>query len=257
MSMSTLELGGFKVRVWQQGEGPGLLYLHGLERHPGDAPFLRRLAEDRDVRAPELPGYGESLGIEHLRDVHDVALLYREMVEVWGLPKVDVVGHSLGAMLAAELAIVAPHLVRGLVLVDAYGLWQDDRPLPDPFAMTPDELDAAKWHDASAKEHETHARAGSSRQDLMVERTTNLGTATKFMWPIPDRGLRRRLRHLHAPTLVVHGESDGLVPLEYARELSELVPNGDLEVLAGTGHLPMFESPDELVGVVQKFLARV
>jgi pimeloyl-ACP methyl ester carboxylesterase len=44
--------------------------------------------------------------------------------------------------------------------------------------------------------------------------------------------------------------------VEYARELSKLVPNGDLEVLGGAGHLPMFETPDEFVGVVQKFLAR-
>jgi pimeloyl-ACP methyl ester carboxylesterase len=256
MKMSTHQVGGFELRVWQQGDGPGLLYLHGLERHPGDAPFLRRLAEDRDVRAPELPGYGESLGIERIRDVHDVALLYRELIEQWGFAEVDVVGHSLGGMLAAELAVLAPHRLRRLVLVDAYGLWQDDQPLPDPFAMTPDELDAAKWHDVAAKEHETHTREGSSRLDLMVERTTNLGTATKFMWPIPDRGLRRRLRHLQAPTLVIHGEDDGLIPVEYARELSKLVPNGDLEVLGGAGHLPMFETPDEFVGVVQKFLAR-
>lgn len=256
MRMSRQQVGKFDLRVWQQGEGPGLLYLHGLERHPGDAPFLRRLAEDRDVRAPEFPGYGESLGVEHISDIHDAALLYRELIESWGFESVDVVGHSLGGMVAAELAIVAPHRVRGLALVDSYGLWQESSPLPDPFAMVPDDLDEAKWHEPAARESETHAREGSSRLDLAVERTTNLGTATKFMWPIPDRGLRRRLRHLSTPTLVVHGESDGLIPVEYAEQMTDLVPHAELEVIRGAGHLPMFEAEDEFVSLLQKFLAR-
>lgn len=255
MQMSRQQIRSFDVRVWQQGEGAGLLYLHGLERHPGDAPFLNRLAEGYDVRAPELPGYGESTGVEELRDVLDVALLYRELIESWGFESVDVVGHSLGGMLAAELAAVAPHRVRTLVLVDSFGLWLEDQTMPDVFAMTPPNLDAAKWHDTAAKDDETHARAGSAPLDLAIERTTNLGTATKFLWPIPDRGLRRRLCHVSAPTLVVHGESDGVIPVAHAEELARLIPDAELETIPAAGHLPMFEAEDQFVNLVQKFVA--
>lgn len=256
MTMSRQQVGPFDLRVWQQGSGDGLLYLHGTERHPGDAPFLERLAEDRDVRAPELPGYGESHGFEHIHDLLDVALLLRELIETSGFDSVDVVGHSLGGMIAAELAIVAPHRVRSLVLADSYGLWIDDAPMPDAFAMTPPELDAAKWHDPANKELETHTREGSTQLDLMVERTKNSGTASTFMWPIPDRGLRRRARYLTAPTLVVHGESDGLVPVRYAQELAGLLPNAELLTIPRAGHLPMFEAAEEFVTAVQKFVAR-
>lgn len=256
MQMSRQQIRSFDLRVWQQGEGAGLLYLHGLERHPGDAPFLNRLSEARDVRAPELPGYGESTGLEHLHDVLDVALLHRELIESWGFDRIDVVGHGLGGMFAAELAVVAPHRVRSLVLVDSFGLWLEDQPLPDVFTMAPPELDEAKWHDVDAKATETHARAGSTPKDLAIERTTNLGTATKFLWPIPDRGLRRRLCHVSAPTLVLHGESDGVVPLAHAEELARLIPTAEVETVPLAGHLPMFEAEDQFVNTVQKFVSR-
>lgn len=255
MTMSRQQVGPFDLRVWQAGDGEGLLYLHGTERHPGDAPFLRRLAEDRDVRAPELPGYGESLGVEHVHDILDVALLVRELVEASGFRSIDVIGHSLGGMIAAEVAVVAPHLVRRLVLVDSYGLWLDDEPMPDGFAMSPAALDVAKWHDVANASLETHLPEVADPLDRAIERARNSGTATRFMWPIPDRGLRRRARHLHAPTLVVHGESDGLVPLRYAEELAGLLPRAELATIPRAGHLPMFEAEDEFVALVQKFFS--
>lgn len=256
MSVSRQHLGPYDLRVWRQGEGEGLLYLHGTERHTGDAPFLRRLADERTVLAPEFPGYGESLGLGHIHDIHDITLLLREFIEISGYKAVDVVGHSLGGMVAAELAIVAPQLVRCLVLVDSYGLWIDDEPMPDAFAMTPLELENAKWYDPDKKSLETHPRDGSTPLDLAVERARNSGTATKFLWPIPDRGLRRRIRYLSTPTLVVHGDSDGLVPLRYAEELARLLPNSELVTISHAGHMPMFEAEDDFVAAVQKFLAQ-
>ena len=58
-----------------------------------------------------------------------------------------------------------------------------------------------------------------------LQRSKNLSVATKFMWPIPDRGLRSRLGYVDAPTLVVHGTEDGLVPVAYADEFARLIPN--------------------------------
>lgn len=255
--MHTLEIpniGTFEIDLWTGGGGDPLLYLHGYERHPGGAGFLTRLAERRRVLAPEQPGYGSSTGGEHLRDVHDVALYHRALLRSLGVAHVDVVGHSLGGMFAAELAAIAPDLVGRLVLVDAFGLWLDDEPAADPFGPA-EQVAAAKWHgEAPAREPSNFVPDEAEPHGHVLFAAQNLGAATRFMWPIAERGLRRRLPHVTAPTLVVHGSSDGLLPVSYAEELARLLPDAELALVDGAGHYPMVEQEDEFVRVVEKFL---
>lgn len=255
--MTTMEIpniGTFDVQLWEDGTGDPLLYLHGYERHPGGAGFLERLAAHRHVRAPELPGYGRSEGFERFTDVLDVTLYHRELVESWGVQRIDVVGHSLGGMFAAELAAIAPQLVRKLVLVDPFGLWLDEEPALDPFGPA-DAVRAAKWHGTPPEQEPTNfVPDPDDPHAAIVFSARNLGTATKFMWPIADRGLRRRLPLIDAPTLVVHGTSDGLVPPSYAAEFARLIPDARLAPIEGAGHYPMVEREDEFVATVTEFL---
>jgi pimeloyl-ACP methyl ester carboxylesterase len=254
--MTREKLGALDVRVWSAGTGAPLLYLHGFEHHPGAASFLTRLSRNHEVHAPEHPGYGESTGFEDPYDVIDVALHYRSLIELWARGPVDVIGHSLGGMFAAELAALSPNLVRRLVLVDAYGLWLDSTPLPDPFAMAPKDLERAKWHNPErAPVPEPSAFEAGDGAALAIFRVQNLGTATKFMWPIPDRGLKRRLPYIKAPTLIVHGGADGLVPAAYADAFAGLIPNARVAVIRNAGHLPMIEAEDEFIATVNDFLS--
>lgn len=161
-------------------------------------------------------------------------------------------------MVAAELAAVCTERIRRLVLVNAFGLWLDDEPAVDPFGPTSDVL-AATWHDPASAVDFAPAIAANEPDDReapIVLRARNLGSATKFMWPIADRGLRRRLPVIHAPTLVVHGTSDRLVPRSYAQEFARLIPDAQLTTIDAAGHYPMFEREDAFVTVVQQFLAK-
>ncbi len=256
MKMARERLGTFDVRVWSAGSGAPLLYLHGFEHHPGAASFLNGLSRNHEVRAPEHPGFGESTRFEDPYDVIDVALHYRSVIESWTGGAVDVVGHSLGGMFAAELAALSPHLVRRLVLVDAYGLWLDDTPMPDPFALAPKDLERAKWHDPErAPIPEPSAFEAGDGAAMAIFRAQNLGTATKFMWPIPDRGLNRRLLYIKASTLIVHGAADGLVPPAYAEAFARLIPKARVSVIRNAGHLPMIEAEDEFIATVNDFLS--
>lgn len=254
MQMATETVGTAPIRVWNGGSGKPLLYLHGFEQHPGNAPFLRRMARGRAVRAPEHPGFGESEGMEPIHDIVDLVLHYRRQIEAWGVGPVDLVGHSLGGMFAAELAALCPHLVRRLVLVDPYGLWLDDTPLPDPFVLPQDRLDAAKWFDPDAAGREPSAFAEGAMWTAPNFRARNLGAATKFMWPIPDRGLSRRLPHVKAPTLILHGAADGLVPWCYAEAFAALLPDARAVRIEGAGHLPMVEAEDAFMAELDAFL---
>jgi pimeloyl-ACP methyl ester carboxylesterase len=257
MALAAQSVGDASVRVWSEGAGPALLYLHGFERHPGEAPFLARLAKGRRVVAPEHPGYGESTGFEAIHDIVDVVLHYRRLVESLGLGQVDVVGHCLGGMFAAEFAALCPHLVRRLVLVGAYGLWRDDVPVPDPFAIEPADLQKAKWGPNPPLDPEPSIPIPEAENPhaAMFDRARNLAAATKFLWPIPDRGLRRRLPFVQAPTLVIQGADDGLVPAAYADEFARLIPDAKVRLFASCGHYPIFEREDEFVAAVESFLA--
>ena len=164
--------------------------------------------------APEQPGYGTSTGFEQVDDLLGPGVVLPRAGEVLRPGPVDLVGHSTGGMVAAELAIVAPEHVRRLVLVDAFGLWLDDEPSQDPFGA-PKEVLAAKWFDPEAKPDPEPTNFEPDPDDpyaAIVFQAHNLATATKFMWPMAERGLRRRLPYLDVPTLVLNGAADGLVP---------------------------------------------
>jgi pimeloyl-ACP methyl ester carboxylesterase len=244
--------------VWTAGEGAPLLYLHGFDGHPGDAPFLDALAKQHRVIAPEHPGFGDSTGGENLDDVLDVALYFRQLVAALGVQSVDVVGHSLGGMFAAEFAAICPQVVRRLVLVAPFGLWLDEAQIPDLFVMSPSQLQRATWHNpesSAAQDSMTRLVNGKSGIAATVTRAGNLSAAGKFLWPIPDRGLRKRLPLISAPTLVVVGGSDRLIGVPYGEAFASRIPGARLAVVPEAGHQPMLEQPEAFQEVVTSFLA--
>ena len=248
--------GAFQVRMWTQGEGRPLLYLHGYDGHPGEAAFLSTLANHHRVFAPEHPGFGTSTNIELIDDIFDMTLYYREFIESLGVGPVDIVGHSLGGMFAAEIAALCPQLVRKLVLVAPFGLWLDDVQIPDAFVMTPGTLRRALWHDpeSSTAQQTLYQNGGMSPQVATVTRAMNLSAAGKFLWPIPDRGLAKRLRFIKAPTLVVTGESDRLIPLPYGDAFVRRIAGASTVSVPAAGHFVMIEQPDAFTRVVDDFL---
>jgi len=121
---------GTSVRVLQGGEGPDVLFLHGAGGLDGvyDT-LLERLADSYRVSAPEWPGFGESTGEELLEDMLDFTLHGWDIADALGLDRPHVIGHSMGGMIAAEMACIEPGRVRSLSLVAPAGLWIDEHPM--------------------------------------------------------------------------------------------------------------------------------
>jgi pimeloyl-ACP methyl ester carboxylesterase len=253
----SIRKGAFRTLVRSAGSGDPLLFLHGAGGLRGWPPFLEALAQSFRVIAPEHPGFGQSDGLEILDDIVDLALYYTEFMDAMDLDDPYLVGHSLGGMIGAEVAAIAPERVSKLVLVAPVGLWLDEHPVVDFFSMTPEELTGALFHDpASPIAHEMMAMPSDpdAQLEAVLERTKNLAAAGKFLWPIPDKGLKKRIHRIVAPTLLLWGASDRLVPLVYGDEFLRRIDGARLTILKGAGHLVPYERPDAFVEVVADFL---
>src|SRR6516165_1146354 len=141
-----------RIRVFEAGGGRPLDFLHGAGGVTEDSPFLAALARRWRVFAPLLPGYGDSEGAEDLRDMLAVTLHSFDVVDALGLDRPMLVGHSMGGMIAAEMASVAPREVERLGLIAPAGLWLDGYPVPDLFSKLPHELPALLFHDSELGE---------------------------------------------------------------------------------------------------------
>jgi pimeloyl-ACP methyl ester carboxylesterase len=248
-----LQSGKWKTRVLTAGEGAPVVFLHGSGGLQWD-PWLDDLAARYRVVAPEHLGSGASQGIEHLEDVLDLVLYYAELFDALDLPSPAVVGHSFGGMVAAEIAAVNPERVRKLVLIDPIGLWLDDHPIPDISAIPPRELAGLAFADPAGPAAARLAVPDPRDPEALFQASLSMASILQFIWPLPDKGLRRRLYRVQAETLVLWGAQDRLVDPAYGPEFTAAIARARLNVIDGAGHLPQIEQPAEVVSLVSAFL---
>ncbi len=249
---------GTRCRVLEGGGGAPVVYFHGAGGLLADNPFLDALAQRYHVWAPEWPGYGESTGDERLEDMLDFALHGWDLVDALGLRQPHVVGHSMGGMIAAEMACLAPRDLAKLVLVAPAGLWMDEHPIPDIFAMLPHEIADVLFENPARGAALLTGGADLSDlealKDFYVDTQRRLAMAGKILFPIPNRRLSKRLYRLAAPTLLLWGAADRLIVPAYAAKWKELIPGARLETIAGAGHMLPYEQPEAFVRAVAGFL---
>ena len=249
---------GAKIRVLEAGKGAPLLFLHGAGGLFPDNSFLDRLAERYHVYAPELPGYGESTGEELLDDMLDFALHGWDVAQALGLQHPHLVGHSMGGMIAAEMACIAPNDLAKLVLVNAAGLWIPEHPIPDLFALLPFEFANLLFHDPVAGAALLTGGLDFSNIEAVAEfyigNARRMGMAGKILFPIPNRRVTKRLYRLTAKTLVLWGSSDQLIPPVYAEKWKQLIADSQLRVIDAAAHMLPYEQPAAFCAAVTEFL---
>jgi pimeloyl-ACP methyl ester carboxylesterase len=249
---------GTRCRVLEAGSGVPLVVLHSAGGLLRDNPFLDRLAQRYHVFAPEWPGYGESTGDELLEDMLDFALHGWDLVDALGLRQPHLLGHSMGGMIAAEMACLAPRDAGKLVLVAPAGLWLDEHPIPDVFALLPYQLAEVLFADPAAGQQLLTGGADLSDMEALKEfylaNQRRLTMAGKILFPIPNRRLSKRLYRLTAETLLVWGSADRLIVSAYAARWRELIPGARVVTLESGGHMLPYEQPEAFARVVAEFL---
>jgi pimeloyl-ACP methyl ester carboxylesterase len=249
---------GTRCRVLEAGSGVPVVFLHGAGGLLAENPFLDRLAARYHVFAPELPGYGESTGEELLEDMLDFTLHGWDVVSALGLTRPHLVGHSMGGMIAAEMAAVAPHDLDRLVLVAAAGLWIEAHPIPDIFALLPGQLVELLFQDPDRGQ--ALLTGGVDFSDMEAFKAFYLGQqrrlamAGKILFPIPNRRVAKRLYRVTAKTLVLWGQADRLIVPAYAAEWARLIPGATVQTVPDAGHMLPYEQPEVLVDALARFL---
>jgi len=252
-SFVELRDGRFKIRTLQAGEGPSLLFLHGAGGLFWD-PLLDALAAGHRVIAPEHPGAGDSQGIEYVEDLWDLVLYYNELLDSFDVERATVVGHSFGGMVAAELAATSPHRVDKLVLIAPLGLWRDDHPVPDISGIPPSTLPGLLLADPEGPLAAMLPSPDPTDPESLFRASNTMASILQFIWPLPDKGLSKRMYRLRAPTLLVWGAQDKLVHPAYGEDFAAAIADSRLEVVEGAGHLPQLEQAEQTIGLITEFL---
>jgi pimeloyl-ACP methyl ester carboxylesterase len=247
----------FMVQV--KGEGPAVVFFHGPWGLTW-GPFLDALAERFTVYAPEHPGTTPGLPdvIYEIDTLWDLVLCYDELLEQLRLSEVVLAGHSFGAMMACEVAAQRPSRARRLVLIDPIGLWRDDWPVTNWMLVGPQELPEYVFRNVESPGAKALFTIPDDPEEGALARTRltwAMGSTGKFIWPIPDKGLKKRIHRIAAtPTLLVWGQDDRLVPRVYAEEFARWLARTQTEVIEEAGHAPHLEQPDATARAVTSFL---
>jgi pimeloyl-ACP methyl ester carboxylesterase len=248
----------FEAKVTVGGTGSPVVYLHTAGGPRWD-PFLDALAERHTVYAPDHPGTGATArdAIHSVDDLWDLVLIYDELLDGLGLGSVPVIGSSFGGMVACELAALRRDRVSRLILIDPIGLWLDDNPVTQYMLLPQDQLIATLFENTEAEPVKQFLTLPEDPDEMAVAIADSiwaLGTTGKFVWPIPDKGLKKRLHRIDAPTLIIWGEHDRLISPVYAQEFANRIAGSTVQIVRGAGHVPQWEQLDVVGPLVTGFL---
>jgi pimeloyl-ACP methyl ester carboxylesterase len=246
---------GRTSKVFRAGQGPVVVWLHGPHGIRGHDPIIAELARHHTVVAPLAPGFGDLAELDAIGNVHELALHYDDVLHALGLDGVMLIGHSFGAMVAAEIAAHFPRRVARLALISPIGLWLDQHPLPDMFAVPYMTIDTVLWKSGKAiPAMADPADEPNNPVERQVAVAQALTTVAKFVWPLPDRGLARRLPRITAPTLIIAGADDRFVPSRYVEEFAARIPNARTAIIPDAAHMAPYEQPTDLLGLLDGWL---
>ncbi len=257
-----------KIKTWQDkietevlilGSGPPLVFLHGPWGLRGDRDFLGKIAESHTVYAPKHPGTsdGDPDAVHQLDNWFDLIVYYGELFDRLALKSFVLAGHSFGGMLACEIAAAMPERISRLVLIDPVGLWRDDLPVKNWMIMSNAELRQALFVEPAgevAEQFFSLPTEDAARIDAQVGFIWSQACTGKFVWPIPDKGLKKHIHRITMPTLIIWGKADGVIAPAYAAEFGRRIAHSRTAIIDTAGHLPHLEQPDAVAHEVIGFL---
>ncbi|WP_277243643.1 alpha/beta fold hydrolase [Mycolicibacterium obuense] len=271
-----LDLHGDRLAYRDEGSGDEvLLLIHGMAGSSDTwRSVIPRLAKRYRVIAPDLLGHGQSAKPRSDYSLGAFAVGLRDLLDELAVPRVTVVGQSLGGGVAMQFAYQHREYCRRLILISSGGLGQDVgwtlRLLSAPGAefllpvIAPPPVvrvgNAVRgWLSSHSIQSPRGAEMWSAYASLSESQTRQAFLRT-LRSVVDYRGqavsaLNRLYLTSELPTLVIWGDDDRIIPVEHGRALAELRPACRLEVLPGVGHFPHVEQPDAVIDLIDEFVS--
>lgn len=251
-----MPLPGVTLAVDQVGTGPvPLLWLHSEWGSYADPPLNDEVLNQATVITIHHPGWGESVGVDAFRSLVDIATAYW-----WALDELQLtapmvlVGHGIGATIAAEMAAQQPGRSSAALLITPFGLFREDFPGVDIFALLPRDVIGDLYVEPQgpvATSHLPSAADGYERGIQAIRRVEVLGAAGRFLFPIPDTGVQARLYRLSGiPVHLVFGRKDGVVPWQLSELWQKELPDARCTVIDSGSHMVPYEATDDVSRIV-------
>jgi pimeloyl-ACP methyl ester carboxylesterase len=248
---------GQTIRYYDVGSGPPLLLIHGIGGDADEWVFcFGPLSQFHRVLALDLLGFGRSSKPLIEYTIAGFVEVVQHFLRGLKIDRTSVLGESLGGWIAASFALKFPSMVDKLILVDTAGVWGDITTLPiDVRVSTRDhlrEIFQLLFHDQRMVNealidlaYHQHLERGDGYTIDSVLRNAASGREV----------LDEAIGSVAAPTLIVWGEQDQMIPLSVGQRLQKLIAGSKLEVIPQCGHLPALEKPEAFVQCVLELLA--
>jgi 4,5:9,10-diseco-3-hydroxy-5,9,17-trioxoandrosta-1(10),2-diene-4-oate hydrolase len=269
-----VEVGETNTRYWVLGQGSPLLLIHGLGASCDYWRYnIRAFSQGYQVYALDLPGFGSSDKKIDDYSLHFAGEFVAAFLDAQGVDRASLVGNSLGGAVSLQFAVQYPHRLEKLVLVSSGGLGRE-LPLSFRLLTTPlwGELMAQVWRtrvgtrltlrsivydpqvikDEFVNEMAELARLPGAKEMLLSVARTGIdlrGQNMKLLEP-----LLRRVPEIEAPTLIIWGAQDPIIPVAHAHIAHQMIRNSRLHIFDRCGHVPQIEKPEEFNRLVLEFL---
>ena len=268
-------LHGHRVSYRRAGEGSALVLLHGIGSTSLTwAPVAGALAERHDVVAPDFLGHGASAKPRGDYSLGAFASGVRDLLQLIGIERATIAGHSLGGGVAMQLAYQHPEVCERLVLVSSGGLGHTVSPLlraaalPGSEWVLPAVAGAAGGIGARVggmlarvglRPGNDVAEVGRGMADLgdREARQAFLDTLRAVVGPGGQRvsALNRLYLAADLPLLIVWGDRDPIIPVGHGRRAHAAVPGSEMLEVDGAGHFPQLDDPAGFVAALERFIA--
>jgi pimeloyl-ACP methyl ester carboxylesterase len=246
-----LTINGVKTVVHTAGKGEPVVLFHGAGTVDG-FDFAEAWTDKFRVIAPYHPGFGESGDDPAITDIHDYVMHYLDLFDAMKVDAMHLVGLSMGGYLAAKFASEHGHRVKKLVLIAPYGLNVPEHPALDIIATPAEQLVPMLVSNFDVLKKRLPEKPD---MDFIGARYRELTSFARLFWEHPtDPKFPRHLHRVKMPTLIVWGDEDRIIPAQQSQVWRKLIPNAEVLVVKGAGHIVQSDKPETVHQAIAQFL---